>query len=263
MKLVTYDQAGEPRAGIIDNDLVFEAGSIFHPVPGDVIGPLSNITLMAPVPKPEKIVCVGLNYRDHAAESGQEIPKTPILFAKFPNAIVGPGAAIQIPPITEQVDYEAELGVVIGKTARAVKVDEALDYVLGYTCVNDVSARDLQFPDGQWVRGKTLDTFCPIGPWIVTVDEITDPQTLGIRCVVNGAVLQDSSTAQMVFGVAELVSFISQGITLEPGDIIATGTPPGVGFARRPPIWLQPGDIVRIEIDGIGILENPVTDRGD
>lgn len=261
MKLVTFEQVGEPHAGIIENGLVLEAGSIFDPVPGEVIGPLSDIKLMAPIPKPAKIVCVGLNYRDHAAESGQEIPKSPIIFAKFSNTIAGPGEAIQIPAITEQVDYEAELGVVIGKVTRAVKAEEALDFVLGYTCVNDVSARDLQFADGQWVRGKTLDTFCPIGPWIVTADETGDPQRLDIRCVVNGVVLQDSSTSQMVFSVAELVSFISQAITLQPGDIIATGTPAGVGFARNPQIWLRPGDIVRVEIDGVGVLENPVTDR--
>jgi 2-keto-4-pentenoate hydratase/2-oxohepta-3-ene-1,7-dioic acid hydratase in catechol pathway len=165
---------------------------------------------------------------------------------------------VQIPPITTQVDYEAELGVVIGRTARAVSVQEALDYVLGYTCLNDVSARELQSGDGQWVRGKSLDTFCPLGPWIVTTDEIPDPQNLAIRCRLNGQIVQDPSTRHMIFSVAELVSFISQGITLEPGDVLATGTPPGVGIVRRPPLLLKPGDVVRVEIDGIGALENPV-----
>lgn len=216
---------------------------------------------IAPIAEPNKIVCVGLNYRDHAEESGQPIPESPILFAKFPNTVIGPGEPIKVPSITKQVDYEAELGVVIGRVASEVSVEDALDYVLGYTCVNDVSARDLQFADGQWVRGKTLDTFCPTGPWIVTTDEIPDPQNLGIKCLVNGNVMQDSSTKQMIFSVAELVSFISQGITLEAGDLIATGTPPGVGFARKPPLYLQPGDVVRVEIEGIGTLENPVVAR--
>lgn len=189
------------------------------------------------------------------------IPETPILFAKFANAVVGSGQPVRIPPITDQVDYEAELGVVIGRRATAVSVDDALDHVLGYTCVNDVSARDLQFADQQWVRGKTLDSFCPMGPWIVTTDELPDPQTLGIRCYVNNELLQDSSTKQMIFSVAELVSFISQGVTLEPGDVIATGTPPGVGFARTPQVFLRPGDTVRVEIDGIGSLWNPIQAR--
>lgn len=208
-----------------------------------------------------KIVCVGLNYRDHAEESGQPIPESPILFAKFPNTLIGNGDPIKIPSITQEVDYEAELGVVIGKTASQVPVDEALDYVQGYTCVNDVSARDLQFADGQWVRGKTLDTFCPTGPRVVPVGEISDPQNLSIKCLVNGEVMQDSSTNQMIFSAAELVSFISQGITLEEGDLIATGTPSGVGFARKPPVFLKPGDVVRVEIEGIGALENPVVAR--
>lgn len=208
-----------------------------------------------------KIVCVGLNYRDHAEEAGLDIPETPILFAKFDNAVIENGDPIRIPSITKQVDYEAELGVVIGKTASQVSVDDALQHVDGYTCVNDVSARDLQFADGQWVRGKTLDTFCPRGPRIVSTDEIRDPQSLGIKCLVNGEVMQDSSTEQMIFSVAELVSFISQGITLEPGDLIATGTPPGVGFARTPPVFLKAGDVVRVEIESIGALENPVVNR--
>jgi acylpyruvate hydrolase len=263
MKIVTYETGEGNRAGVVEDGSVFDAGSsIYDARKGKQIGPIAGVRLRAPVPLPGKVVCAGLNYRDHAQESGQPIPTSPILFAKFANAVIGPGEEIEIPPITVQVDYEAELGVVIGRRAQAVSVAESLDYVLGYTCLNDVSARDLQFADGQWMRGKSLDTFCPIGPWIVTTDEIPDPQALGIRCLVNGRVLQDSSTKQMVFSVAELVSFISQGITLEPGDLIATGTPPGVGFARKPPVWLVPGDVVAVEIEGIGVLENPVASRG-
>jgi 2-keto-4-pentenoate hydratase/2-oxohepta-3-ene-1,7-dioic acid hydratase in catechol pathway len=219
------------------------------------------MTIPLPAEKPRNIICVGLNYRRHAEESGVPIPPNPILFAKFSNSIIGPDDEIKLPSFTSQVDYEAELGVVIGKRASGVSVADALDYVLGYTCVNDVSARDVQFADSQWVRGKAFDTFCPWGPHIATTDEITDPQKLGIRCRVNGETLQDSNTADMIFGVAEIVSFISQAITLEPGDLIATGTPEGVGFARTPPIYLKPGDVVEIEIDGIGTLSNPVASR--
>jgi 2-keto-4-pentenoate hydratase/2-oxohepta-3-ene-1,7-dioic acid hydratase in catechol pathway len=211
-----------------------------------------------PIERPGKIICVGMNYRDHAAESGLEVPSQPVLFAKWPNALVGPGEAIVLPPGCDQVDYEAELGVVIGARARGLGVDEALGAVAGYVCVNDVSARDLQFADGQWTRAKSLDTFCPVGPRLAPASEIADPQRLGIRCLVNGEALQDSSTEHMVFSVAELVAFISEAITLEPGDLIATGTPAGVGFTREPPIYLRPGDEVTVEIDGIGALTNPV-----
>lgn len=259
MKIVRYETANGPRVGIAENGVLRDAGeSILDLQPGAEVGPLDAAKLLAPVHDPKKLLCIGLNYRDHAAESGQPIPPNPILFAKFANSIVGPDQAIVIPPITQQVDYEAELGVVIGARASRVARGEALDHVLGYTCVNDVSARDLQFADGQWIRGKALDTFCPIGPWIVTTDEIPDPQLLGIRCHVNGETLQDSTTAEMIFPVDELVSFLSQGITLEPGDVIATGTPVGVGFARTPPVFLKPGDEVTVEIDGIGSLTNPV-----
>ena len=258
MKIVSYDAGRGMRYGVVDGDTVRDAGedlTALQPA-GETVA-LSAVRLGPPV-RPGKIVCAGLNYRDHAEESGAPIPEWPLLFAKLGNSIAGPGATIDIPSFTTQVDYEAELGVVIGRQARRVTESDALSYVLGYTCVNDVSARDLQFADGQWTRGKTLDTFCPVGPHIVTADEIPDPQALGIRCRVNGATLQDSSTAQMIFGVAELISFISQGITLEPGDLIATGTPVGVGFARKPPIYLTDGDVVEIDIDGIGVLTNPV-----
>lgn len=211
-----------------------------------------------PIDRPEKIVCVGLNYRDHAEEQGTELPEAPLLFAKWPNTLIGPGEPIVIPPITKQVDYEAELGVVIGRRVRGTSAENALDAVAGYLCLNDVSARDLQFSDGQWVRGKSLDTFCPVGPHFVSADDVPDPQALSIRALVNGEVLQDSNTSNMIFSVAEIVAHVSQAITLEPGDLIATGTPAGVGAFRDPPIWLEPGDEVTIEIESIGALTNPV-----
>jgi 2-keto-4-pentenoate hydratase/2-oxohepta-3-ene-1,7-dioic acid hydratase in catechol pathway len=207
---------------------------------------------------PQKIVCVGLNYRDHAEEQGVALPERPLLFAKWPNTLLENGAAIRIPPISKRVDYEAELGVVIGRRASGVAVDDALDFVAGYVVANDVSGRDLQFADGQWVRGKSLDTFLPIGD-LVPASAVPDPQALPIRAILNGEVMQDSNTANMVFGVAEIVSFVSQAITLEPGDLIITGTPAGVGAFRDPPVWLKPGDEITIEIDGVGSISNPVT----
>jgi 2-keto-4-pentenoate hydratase/2-oxohepta-3-ene-1,7-dioic acid hydratase in catechol pathway len=211
-----------------------------------------------PIERPQKIICVGLNYRDHAEEQGVDAPEKPILFAKWPNTLIGPGDPIVLPAISEKVDYEAELGVVIGSRTRNVSVENALEAVGGYVCVNDVSARDLQFSDGQWTRGKSPDTFCPVGPQVVPASEIPDPQVLAIRALLNGEVMQDSSTANMIFGVAEIVSFISQVITLEPGDLIATGTPAGVGVFRDPPVFLKAGDEITIEIEGIGALTNPV-----
>jgi 2,4-didehydro-3-deoxy-L-rhamnonate hydrolase len=213
---------------------------------------------MLPIQRPGKIIAVGLNYRDHAEEQGADIPERPLLFAKWPSALIGDGEPIRLPGLSRQVDYEAELGVVIGRRARSVAPERALDLVAGYLCVNDVSARDLQFSDGQWTRAKSLDTFCPVGPRLVPAGAVSDPQALAIRCLLNGEVMQDSSTAEMVFSVAELISFASEGMTLEPGDLIATGTPAGVGVARRPPIFLQPGDEVVVEIGGVGRLTNPV-----
>jgi 2-keto-4-pentenoate hydratase/2-oxohepta-3-ene-1,7-dioic acid hydratase in catechol pathway len=211
------------------------------------------------IERPGKIVCVGLNYRDHASEAGMDLPKAPLLFAKWPNTLIGHGDPIVLPPESEQVDYEAELGVVIGRTARRVAESDALDHVQGYICLNDVSARDLQFADGQWTRGKSPDTFCPVGPGLVPREQIDDPQALAIRCIVNGEALQDSSTAQMIFSVAEIIAYASQVITLEPGDLIATGTPAGVGVFRDPKVMLSDGDEVSVEIEGVGTLTNPVT----
>jgi 2-keto-4-pentenoate hydratase/2-oxohepta-3-ene-1,7-dioic acid hydratase in catechol pathway len=206
---------------------------------------------------PQKIVCIGLNYRDHAEEQGVELPDRPLLFAKWPNTLIGPGEPIRIPAICTQPDYEAELGVVIGRRASRVSRDDALDVVRGYVVANDVSGRDLQFSDGQWVRGKTLDTFLPVGE-LVPASEVPDPQSLPIRAVLNGEVMQDSNTSNQIFGVAEVIEFVSRAITLEPGDLIITGTPAGVGAFRTPPVWLQPGDEITIEIDGVGSITNPV-----
>jgi 2,4-didehydro-3-deoxy-L-rhamnonate hydrolase len=210
------------------------------------------------ISRPGKIVCVGLNYLDHAQETGQAVPKAPLLFAKWPNTLIGDGETIVLPAAATEVDYEAELGVVIGTTAKHVAEADALDHVEGYICLNDVSARDLQFADGQWTRGKSPDTFCPVGPRLVPREEIEDPQQLGIRCILNGETMQDSSTAQMIFSVAEIIAYVSQVITLEPGDLIATGTPAGVGVFRDPKVLLKDGDEVSIEIDGLGTLTNPV-----
>jgi len=208
---------------------------------------------------PQKIVCVGLNYRDHAEEQGVALPERPLLFAKWPNTLIGDGDPIRIPSISKNVDYEAELGVVIGRRASAVSADDALDFVKGYVVANDVSGRDLQFADGQWVRGKSLDTFLPVSD-LVPASEVPDPQTLPIRAILNGEVMQDSNTSNQVFGVADVVSFVSQAITLEPGDLIITGTPAGVGAFRDPKVWLKPGDEIVIEIDGLGRIANPVVE---
>lgn len=224
--------------------------------PEAVVDP-STATLHAPVARPEKIVCVGLNYEEHIRESDEERPENPILFSKFPSAVAGPDDAITWDPeLTSQVDFETELAVVMGETARRVDRAGAEAAVAGYTVANDVSARDLQFSDDQWVRGKTLDTFCPLGPHLVTADELGDPHELAIWTDVNGERLQESTTADLIFDVPELVSFCSRAFTLSPGDVILTGTPPGVGAFRDPPVYLEAGDEVTVGIEGIGTLTN-------
>jgi 2-keto-4-pentenoate hydratase/2-oxohepta-3-ene-1,7-dioic acid hydratase in catechol pathway len=218
---------------------------------------LRDLDLMAPVPRPGKIACAGVNYRMHAAEQNRDAPDHPVVFAKFATAVVGHGAQIRwSPALTQAVDFEAELAVVIGRPCRGVAADDALACVAGYTCLNDVSARDLQYADKQFTRAKSLDTFAPMGPWLVTSDEVPDPQALAIRCLVNGEVMQDASTSDMVFGVAELVSFCSRAFTLEPGDVVATGTPGGVGWFREPKRMLRDGDEVVVEIERVGRLVN-------
>jgi len=218
--------------------------------------------LLAPV-EPAAILCIGLNYHQHAQETGAKLPKYPVLFMKNPAALNHPGDPIIIPPLCSdpfEVDYEVELAVVIGKTAKNVPADKALDYVMGYTIANDVSARRWQKNSGggQWVLGKSFDTFCPLGPCLVTADEIPDPQTLRIKCILNGKVMQDTNTSDMIFSVAEIIEFLSSCMTLLPGTVILTGTPSGVGFVRNPPVFLQPGDTTELTIDHIGTLSNPV-----
>ncbi len=221
--------------------------------------PLAGLILSAPVPAPRKIICIGLNYRDHAAETGKPVPTEPIMFAKFANSLVGHGATVEIPSIVESPDWEAELAVVIGRPGgRDIPVDRALAHVAGYACANDLSARVLQRRAGQWTRGKAIDGFLPMGPWLVTADEVPDPQALSIRCSIDGEVVQDGSTSEMVFGVAELISEISRTITLDPGDVICTGTPPGVGVALDPPRFLQDGEQVVVEIEGLGSLATTI-----
>jgi 2-keto-4-pentenoate hydratase/2-oxohepta-3-ene-1,7-dioic acid hydratase in catechol pathway len=220
--------------------------------------PSQDAYWFAPVPRPGKLICIGLNYRDHAAESNMAIPRQPVVFSKFSTAVIAPGEAVVLPASSTQVDYEAELAVVIGRRAKDVSAERALDYVLGYTCFNDVSARDFQFADGQWQRGKSCDTFAPMGPTIVTTDEVADPHSLSIKLILNGQTMQDSNTDQFIFNIPELIEFLSQTITLEPGDVIATGTPPGVGFARKPPVFLKAGDKMEVVIEKVGTLNNPV-----
>lgn len=217
-----------------------------------------EIEICAPVPRPGKVICIGLNYRDHAEESGMAIPTSPIIFSKFVTCIAAPGSPIILPEGSEQVDYEAEFAFVIGRRAQNISQTDALNYVFGYTNFNDVSARDFQFADGQWQRGKSCDTFAPMGEYILTADEVSDPHNLRIQFRLNGETLQDSNTNQLIFKIPEIIEFLSKFITLEPGDVIATGTPPGVGFARKPPIFLKDGDVAEVEIEGLGILTNPV-----
>jgi 2-keto-4-pentenoate hydratase/2-oxohepta-3-ene-1,7-dioic acid hydratase in catechol pathway len=225
--------------------------------------PSKDAYWFAPVPRPGKIICIGLNYRDHAAESNMPIPEKPVMFSKFSNCVIAPGEPVVLPTTSQQVDYEAELAVVIGRRAKHVAADRAYDYVLGYTAFNDVSARDFQFADGQWQRGKSCDTFAPMGQTIVTTDTIPDPHKLSIKLVLNGQTMQDSNTDQLIFGVPALIEFITQSITLEPGDVIATGTPPGVGFARKPPVFLKPGDQMEVLIEGMGGIGNPVVSEAE
>jgi 2-keto-4-pentenoate hydratase/2-oxohepta-3-ene-1,7-dioic acid hydratase in catechol pathway len=218
------------------------------------------VRLLAPIPAPEKVLCIGLNYADHARETGAAAPAEPVLFNKFPTAVTAHGEPIVLPALSRQVDYEAELVVVIGRGGRHIPKERARGHVAAYCCGNDVSARDWQLhkPGGQWLAGKSFDSFAPCGPWLVTADELPDPGNLRIQLRLNGRVMQDSSTAQFIFSVDELVSYVSGICTLSPGDLLFTGTPPGVGFARKPPVFLQPGDVVEVEIERLGVLRNPV-----
>jgi acylpyruvate hydrolase len=287
MKLVTFESSGQVQLGALFNldgrVKVFNLSQLDPRLSSDMIGflkggasslslaqqalaaaspdlgiDLAEVKLLAPLPQPGKLICIGQNYLEHAKESGSSKPPYPIIFAKYNNSIIGPGDPIVIPTEVKKPDYEGELAVVIGRRGRSIPEAEALSYVGGYMVLNDVSARDWQNRTSQWVIGKTCDTFCPIGPALVTADEIPNPQDLHLRTSINGEELQNGYTGDMIFTVAVLIADMSRVMTLEPGDVIATGTPPGVGFARVPPRWLVPGDVVRIEIDKVGVLENPV-----
>lgn len=280
MQLVTFHHNGSAQPGVIQGDNIVglhSAGfsNMLHVIQGgsearqridawlqnppkDGIFPLAKATLLAPLSRPPKIICVGLNYRDHALECNEQIPKVPTLFSKYTTAIIGPGEAVILPKNSMEPDYEAELAVVIGKGGRYISKDRWRDHVFGYTNLNDVSARDYQAATSQWMVGKTFDTFAPMGPAIVTADEIADPQSLDIQTIINGEVLQSSNTSQLVFGIPELIEHISSVFTLEPGDVISTGTPAGVGEAKKPPRWLRPGDHVVVRISGIPELHNEV-----
>ena len=280
MRLVSFKKNGYCGPGILHGtgvfplpDLGFEdsisfiaAGgeehkrvqALMHSASSRELLPLSSVKLTAPIARPPKILCIGLNYRDHAIESKMEVPSVPTVFAKFGNAVIGPGEPIVIPAVTQKPDNEAEFAVVIGKRCKHVLRSEWKDCVFGYTIVNDVSARDVQLATSQWTLGKSLDTFAPIGPHIVTADEIPDPHALDIRLSIDGETLQDSNTRELIFNVPALIEYLSSMLTLEPGDIISTGTPAGVGLGRTPPRWLRPGEEVVIEIEKIGTLRNPV-----
>jgi len=219
---------------------------------------MAQVTLLAPIPRPPKIICIGLNYRDHAAECKMTIPELPTVFSKFPTAVTGPGHPIVLPKTSTKPDYEAEFAVVIGKRGRHIPEEQWREYVFGYTIFNDVSARDFQMATSQWMIGKTFDTFAPLGPSVVTADEVADPHNLAISLTLNGELMQNSNTGKMIFRMPRLIAFLSSVFTLEPGDVIATGTPAGVGFARKPPRWLRPGDEVTVRVEGLGELTNPV-----
>jgi len=226
--------------------------------PGSERSSTASVKLLAPLQRPPKIICIGLNYRDHAAESNLAVPETPTVFAKFTTSVIGPGAPIVLPKASAKPDYEAELAVVIGKGGRHIPEDKWEEHVFGYTIVNDVSARDFQMTTTQWMIGKTFDTFCPMGPAIVTADEVGDPHVLAISLSIGGETLQSSNTSNLIFRIPKLIAYLSSVFTLEPGDIISTGTPAGVGFARTPPRWLKAGDEVRVQVQRLGELVNPV-----
>ncbi len=264
MKWVRFERNGQAAYGRWAGDQIWPSPLSWKEIlrggaaPEGAAVPVQEVRLLNPLGRPGKIVAIGLNYLDHCRETGIDPPQKPLIFTKFSTSVLDPfGEITWSTGLTNQVDFEAELAVVIGRPARRVAAETAMAHVFGYTAANDVSARDLQFGDGQWVRGKSLDTFCPLGPAVVTADEIPDPQRLRIRSRLNGAVMQDSCTDQLIFGVAELIAFASQAFTLEPGDVILTGTPPGVGLGRTPPLYLRDGDVIEVEIEQIGRIANP------
>jgi 2-keto-4-pentenoate hydratase/2-oxohepta-3-ene-1,7-dioic acid hydratase in catechol pathway len=267
MRLVSFTvDHGKPEAGVLSGDSVTSFGTDMLVVlassgplvpTGSVYG-LKDIRLLAPVPRPPKLICIGLNYLDHARETGQTVPAVPTVFNKFTNVVIGPGASIALPKASKFPDYEAELAFVVGPGGRNIPASRAMDHVFGYTVFNDVSARDIQSATSQWLLGKTCDTFGPMGPWIVTKDEIPDPHALDISLQIGDELLQNSNTKELIFGIPTLIEYISSVVTLEPGDVVATGTPGGIGFKRNPQRLLRPGDEVVVRIQGIGELRNPV-----
>jgi 2-keto-4-pentenoate hydratase/2-oxohepta-3-ene-1,7-dioic acid hydratase in catechol pathway len=247
--LISVLAGGKPARATVEN-------WVYQP-PADAVAPLSSVKLLAPIPRPPKFICIGLNYRDHAIESGLPIPTTPTVFSKFTNAVIAPGENIVLPKNSTKPDYEAELAFVIGTGGRHIAAENWADHVFGYTIVNDVSARDFQMATSQWLMGKTFDTFAPMGPYLVSADEIPDPHALRIGLTINGETLQDSNTKELIFKIPELIAYLSSAFTLEPGDIVSTGTPPGVGAARKPPRFIKPGDDIVVFIEGLGELRNP------
>jgi len=276
MRFVTFEQGGHRHAGVVVEDHVVSLKDAGFPdllsflqggsdalrkaevyaetAPGAV--PLASVKLCAPLPDPPKILCMGLNYRDHATESGLELPKYPVIFAKYSNTVIGPGDHIVLPKNSRKPDYEAEFGFVIGKRARHVRAEDWRNYVFGYMNCNDVSARDYQMSVSQWTMGKNFDTLAPMGPYLASVDEIADPHNLNISLTLNGETMQSSNTRELIFKIPETVAFLSSVMTLEPGDVVLTGTPAGVGFSRTPPRWLMPGDEVVVRVEGLGELRN-------
>ncbi len=279
MKLVTFEHHNHAHPGVAISDQVISlSGAGFQSVLEIVEGgkealhvaknfaetgaegtmfPLASVKLLAPIPRPPKIICIGLNYRDHAIESKMEIPKTPVVFSKYPSTVIATGDNIVLPKNSTKPDYEAELAVVIGKNGRYIKAADWEEYVFGYTILNDVSARDFQMATSQWMIGKTFDTFAPMGPYLVTADEVGDAHNLNISLSIDGETLQNSNTRELIFRIPQLIEYLSSVFTLEPGDVISTGTPSGVGLSFNPPRWLRPGNMVTVKIDGLGELTNP------
>ncbi len=280
MRFVTFEALNRTYAGVLAGDFVLDLAAagfstvldlvkhspvgqsqvekLIAEAPKDSRYKLSDVRLLAPIPQPRKFICVGLNYLDHAKETGAEVPKTPTIFNKFATAVIGPGDNVILPKVSKAPDYEAELAFIIGRGGRHIAAENWADHVFGYTIVNDVTARDYQRATSQWLMGKTFDTFAPLGPWIVTADEIPDPHTLDIKLEINGEVLQNSNTRELIFKIPELVAFLSSVFTLEPGDIVSTGTPAGVGFTRKPPRFLKAGEEMVVSIEKIGELRNPI-----
>ena len=280
MKFLTYRRNGSAEAGVLrGTDVIGLKAAGFGDMisviaggadarqkidkwlteaPASAIAPLSSVKILAPMPRPPKVICVGLNYRDHAIESNMEIPKVPTIFSKFSNCVIGPGDNIILPKLSAKPDYEAEFAFVIGKGGRHIPADRWKEHVFGYTILHDVSARDFQLATTQWLMGKTCDSFAPMGPYLVSADEIADPHALDIQMVINGETLQNSNTKHLIFNIPTLIEYLSGSFTLEPGDVVSTGTPAGVGASRTPPRWLRPGDECVVKIQGLGELRNPV-----